>query len=79
MRSLHDQWATLSDGDREPHETVKINQSTNIVIENSVISGADDNVIDFVAVQGGRVVGSQIHDTEGAGDGGYRRQGHLFR
>lgn len=55
--------ATLSGGDRDAHETVKINQSTNVVIENSDISGADDNAIDFVAVQGGRVSGNRIHNA----------------
>ena len=55
--------ATLSGGDQEAHETVKINQSTNIVIENSTIGGADDNAIDFVAVQGGRVSGNHIHNA----------------
>ena len=41
----------LSGGDRVAHETIKINQSQHIYIENSDISGAGDNAIDFVAVQ----------------------------
>ena len=45
------------------HETVKFNQSQHIYIENSDIHGADDNAIDFVAVQYGHVIGSRIHDA----------------
>lgn len=47
----------------QTQETVKVNQSTNIYIENSDISGAWDNVIDFVAVQFGHVVGNAIHNS----------------
>ena len=43
------------------HETVKVNQSQYIDIENSDIHGADDNAIDFVAVQYGHVTGNRIH------------------
>lgn len=32
------------------HETVKVNQSTHVYIEDSRIGGAADNAIDFVAV-----------------------------
>jgi hypothetical protein len=53
--------ATVSGGNREAHETVKINQSTNVFIEESDIAGAGDNAIDFVAVQSGYVVGNRIH------------------
>ena len=45
------------------HETVKINQSQFVYIEGSDIHGADDNAIDFVAVQYGHVSGNQIHDA----------------
>lgn len=38
------------------HETVKVNQSTHFYIEDSRIGGADDNAIDFVAVQQGHIV-----------------------
>lgn len=55
--------STLSGGDRAAHETLKVNQSTNVVIEESDIHGADDNAIDFVAVQGGRITGNRIHDA----------------
>lgn len=47
------------------HETVKVNQSTHIYIEDSRIGGADDNAIDFVAVQDGHIVGNRVF---GAGD-----------
>jgi hypothetical protein len=43
------------------HETVKVNQSTHIYIEDSQIGGADDNAIDFVAVQDGHIVRNRIH------------------
>ncbi len=55
--------STLSGGNRAAHETVKINQSTNVVIRDSDISGADDNAIDFVAVQGGEITGNRIHNA----------------
>ena len=45
------------------HETVKINQSDHVYIENSNISGAGDNAIDFVSVQYGHIVGSRIHNA----------------
>ncbi len=47
------------------HETVKVNQSTHVYIEDSRIGGAGDNAIDFVAVQDGHIVRSRVH---GAGD-----------
>jgi hypothetical protein len=44
----------------ELHENVKVNQSQHIAITDSVISGADDNAIDFVAVQHARITGNVI-------------------
>lgn len=44
-----------------PQESLKVNQSQYIYIENCDISGAWDNAIDFVGVQYGHVVGSKIH------------------
>jgi hypothetical protein len=44
-----------------PQETLKVNQSRDIFVEGCDISGAWDNAVDFVAVQGGHVVGSRIH------------------
>jgi hypothetical protein len=45
---------------RQLHENVKVNQSQHIAITDSFISGADDNAIDFVAVQYARVAGNTI-------------------
>jgi hypothetical protein len=42
------------------HENVKVNQSQHIGITDSVISGAGDNAIDFVAVQHARITGNTI-------------------
>ncbi|HAM22861.1 MAG TPA: right-handed parallel beta-helix repeat-containing protein [Actinobacteria bacterium] len=47
------------DGDMA-HETIKINQSDHFYIEDSTISGADDNAIDFVAVQYGHLRGNRV-------------------
>ena len=47
------------------HETIKFNQSQYIYIENNNIQGADDNGIDWVAVQYGHIRGNRIHDTDG--------------
>jgi Right handed beta helix region len=47
------------------HETIKFNQSQYIYIENNNIQGADDNGIDFVAVQYGHIRANRIHDTDG--------------
>ena len=46
------------------HETVKVNQSQYLFIESSDIHGADDNAIDFVAVQYGHVTGNRIHGAQ---------------
>jgi hypothetical protein len=48
---------------REAHETLKVNQSRHVYVEDCDISGADDNAIDFVAVQYGHIVRSRIHDA----------------
>ncbi|MCX7756543.1 MAG: right-handed parallel beta-helix repeat-containing protein [Anaerolineales bacterium] len=53
------------DGGGAAHETVKVNQSRHIYIENSDLSGAWENVIDFVAVQYGHLRKNEIH---GGGD-----------
>jgi hypothetical protein len=50
--------ATLHGSDA--HETLKINQSTDVSIEGSTIGGADDNAIDFVAVRGGGIRGNTV-------------------
>lgn len=48
---------------KQLHENVKVNQSQHIAITNNVISGADDNAIDFVAVQYARVTGNTIENA----------------
>ncbi len=53
----------LNGGNRQAHETLKINQSQYIYIEDSELTGADDNVIDFVAVQFGHVVRNRISNA----------------
>ncbi len=54
---------TLRSNNRAAQETVKINQSQYVYIEDSDISGAWDNAIDFVAVQHGHIVGNKVHDA----------------
>lgn len=57
---------TLIGADPETYntqETVKINQSQNIYLENNDISGAWNNGVDFVAVQYGHIVGNRIHNA----------------
>jgi len=44
-----------------PQETLKANQCRFMNVERCDISGAWDNAIDFVAVQGGHVVASRVH------------------
>lgn len=44
-------------------ETVKFNQSQYITLTNNDISGADDNAIDFVAVQYAYIGSNKIHDA----------------
>lgn len=53
----------LRSNGRSAHEGLKVNQTHHMYIEDSDISGADDNSIDFVAVQYGHVVRSKIHDS----------------
>lgn len=45
------------------HETIKVNQSQYVYIENNNISYADDNNIDFVSVQYGHIIGNTIHEA----------------
>ena len=54
----------ISGGNREAHETVKINQSQHIYIEDSNIHGSYENNIDYVAVQYGHIIGNRIHDAD---------------
>jgi hypothetical protein len=43
-------------------ETIKVNQSQYLYIENSDLRGAYENVIDYVAVQYGHIINNTIHD-----------------
>lgn len=52
-----------SGGGQGPQETVKLNQSQYIYIEDSDVSGASDNAIDFVGVQHGHVIFNRIHNA----------------
>ncbi len=45
------------------HETVKINQSQYVYLENNNILYADDNNIDFVGVQYGHIIGNKVHEA----------------
>jgi hypothetical protein len=57
-------------------ETLKVNQSQYVYIENSDISGAWDNALDFVAVQYGHILNNRIHH---AGDWcGYVKGGSAY-
>jgi hypothetical protein len=51
---------------RDAHdETLKVNQSQYVWVEDNVLRGAGDNAVDFVAVQWGHVVGNDIGDAGG--------------
>lgn len=50
-------------GERQAHETIKINQSQHVYIEQSDIGGSEENAIDFVAVQYGHILNNRIHDA----------------
>ncbi len=48
---------------RGVQEGLKVNQSQFVFVEDSDISGAGDNALDFVAVQYGHILNSRIHDA----------------
>ncbi len=50
-------------GGARARETIKVNQSDHVYIEDSTVSGAEDNAIDFVAVQYGHLLGNRISDA----------------
>ncbi len=56
--------STLWGGARQAHETLKINQSQYVYIEESDIGGSYENPIDFVAVQYGHILNNRIHDGD---------------
>ena len=53
----------LDGGKREAHDTLKVNQSSYVFVEESIIEGARDNAVDFVAVQYGHVINSTIRNA----------------
>ncbi len=54
----------LNGGNRVAHETLKVNQSQYFYIEDSEIMGAEDNAIDFVAVQYGHILRNKISNAQ---------------
>ncbi len=56
--------STLWSANRQAQETLKVNQSQHVYIEQSEIGGSHDNAIDFVAVQHGHVLDNRIHDSQ---------------
>lgn len=55
---------TLDGGARQAHETVKVNQSQHVYIEQSDIFGSYENAIDFVAVLDGHILNNRIHAAD---------------
>lgn len=55
--------ATMTTEGRSAWEIVKVNQSSDVEIRDSLLGGAGDNVIDFVAVHGGRIAGNTVFDA----------------
>lgn len=45
-------------------ETIKMNQCMGVYIEDSLVSGSQGNAIDYVAVQYGHVLGSEIRGSD---------------
>jgi hypothetical protein len=56
--------SNLNGGNRIAHDMVKINQTQYVYLEDSTFSGADDNTIDFVAVQHGHVARNKISNAQ---------------
>jgi hypothetical protein len=56
--------SNLDGGDRQAHDMLKVNQSRYVYIEESTLAGADDNTIDFVAVQYGHVLRNRISNAQ---------------
>lgn len=54
----------LGTGYGRPKETLKVNQSQYVYLENCTISGAWDNAVDYVGVQYGHVIDSRISGAE---------------
>lgn len=46
------------------HDMFKVNQSQYVYLEDSDLQGADDNTVDWVSVQTGRMIGNKIHNSQ---------------
>ncbi len=46
------------------HDNLKVNQCRYIFLEESEVTGADDNTVDFVAVQHGHALRNRIHNSQ---------------
>lgn len=57
------QWVGESQTTPVAHETLKANQSQYLYLEDCDIHGADDNAVDYVAVQYGHAVGNRVHNS----------------
>jgi hypothetical protein len=57
--------AGLSNPNSIAAQTVYVNNSKNIFLENNDIQGAKDNAIEFVAVQSGHIKANKIHNSIG--------------
>jgi uncharacterized protein (TIGR03437 family) len=57
------QWTGGGQSTPVARETLKINQSQYIYLEDCDIHGANDNAVDYVAVQYGHVIGNRIHNS----------------
>jgi len=55
---------TMDGGARQAHETIKVNQSQYVYIEESDIHGSYENAVDFVAVQYGHILNNRIHAAD---------------
>jgi len=56
--------SNLDGGARQAHDMLKVNQSQYFYLEDSTLAGADDNTIDFVAVQYGHVLHNRISNAQ---------------
>lgn len=54
----------IMNGFGDAHEVVKVNQSQYVFIESSDLGGTYENVIDFVGVQYGHILGNHLHDAD---------------
>jgi hypothetical protein len=55
---------TIRGNRQDSQEGVKVNQSRHVYLERSDVSGANDNAVDFVAVQHGYLLRNRVHDSQ---------------